>query len=608
MKHLFFCVILLAFTVGTFAADVAVVRVEVDGKTYVGQLAPEAPTPPSTKPTPAPIPPPATLPATNPVPSSEVIALSGMAPFQVHLDAADAIRADAIRDVRVSWDFGDPAGTYNKLDGFNAGHVYDTPGSYTATRIVRSPAGQATRQYTVDVKPSARRVTYVSNDGNDKNDGRTPERAVRTWDRGVLGTNGGAGEVLFRRGDRFQVTRTLKLGYDDCRLGAFGDPAKPKPVLFNIGRIDSNEIIDSNGKRFILEDLCFDAPTTKNYEKGGTLDVVVGRGEGLVVRRVTILNVNDLVNGNGNPKGVLVQDCDEPLEVGLRSYLGWVQGSNWSFLGNHVANCTREHCIRVGGADRINIQFNHLYNLDRRAATTQPDPGDIGKAALNIQRGTVLYVANNVLKGPCGVGPLGKQDGLTAKEARFVGAIVENNHITGSLTVSHGASHITYRNNFVRADGQAAFPVEGFSNTYQRGTVDVRIERNTAVNATKNGNFLTIWNGAKEIAVTGNLYVAPELMPGQAGTGAMYVTDSDLRIFSTISNNVWPIAKPNAFAHNGVMYVGSKSDQKEGFIDPAGWAKMPQVSGDRFMKLGLDEWRTVTDAGADASKLPEVSP
>ena len=601
MNHLPFLLASLCFCLPTpgRAADVAQVRVEVAGKVFVGQLAPESP---ATQPAP---PTPTTLPTT--APTTVPTALGGMAPFQVHLDAAEVIKADAIRDVRVTWDFGDPAGTYNTLDGFNAAHVYDSPGDFVVTRLLRSPAGDSTRTWNVTVTPAARRITYVSNEGDDKNDGKTPDRPVRTWDRGVLGTNGGAGEVLFRRGDRFQVTRQLRLGYDDCRLGAYGDSAKPKPVIFNFGKPDSNQMMDVHGKRFLIEDLTFDAPKTTNYEKGGTLDVVVAHGDGLVIRRVTILNVNDLVNGNGNPDGVLIQDCDEPSEVGLRSYLGWVQGSNWTFLGNRVANSTREHCIRVGGADRMNIQFNELYNLDRRKATTQPDAGDFGKAALNIQRGTVLYVANNILKGPSGVGPLGKADGLPTKEARFVGAIIENNHVTGSLTVSHGASHITYRNNYVRADDQAAFPIDGYSQSYDRTTADVRIERNTAVNAGKIGNFLTIWPGARNVALVGNAYVAPHMLVGEASSGALYVNDFSLRVFSTISGNVWPVAKSTAFARNGVMYMGSKGDQKEGFIDPARWITLPPVENDRFEKVAVNDWQRINGAGVNASKLPKTA-
>jgi hypothetical protein len=429
---------------------------------------------------------------------------------------------------------------------------------------------------------------------------------VRTFDRAVLGTNGGSAQVLFRRGDQFAVTRSLKLGYDDCRLGAFGDTSKPRPVLFNVGDIGSTTMIDAGGKRLIVEDLAFDAPKAKPFDKKGTLDIIAARGAGLVVRRCTVLNANDLVNGNGKPNGVLIQDCEATLEAGLRSYLAWVEGSNWTLLGNRAANSTREHIVRVGGGERINIQFNHFANLDRRQATTQPDAYDMAKAALNVQKGATLYVANNVLIGPSGVGPLGKKDGLAEKGARWVGAVVERNRVQGPIEVKHGATHITYRDNLVRLDGGTAFPLDGYSNDYGRGIVDVRIERNTVINEGTRGNFLVVWSGAKSLAVVGNLYVAPRLGIGADESSALYVLEGDLRAFTTISGNVWPIAKPIPFAHNGVHYVHAKSGETAGYVEPAAWAKMPEVSGDRFEKVGLDDW-TGVKAGADVGRLPAAA-
>lgn len=584
------------------AADVATIRVELNGKTYVGQLTAESAVgsgvPSSTSQ-------PATQAADSSAPAG---ALSGPAPFQVHLDANEVVAPEALRDSHVSWNFGDADGRYNALDGFNAAHVYDKAGTYTITRTIKTADGVATRSWAVDVKPAARRTTYVSLDGDDRNDGRTPEHAVRTFDRGVLGTNGGNGEVLFRRGDKFPVTRALQLRYDDCLLGAYGDASKPRPVLFNIGTINSPTMIDSAGKRLVVEDLAFDAPKAKPFDKPGTLDVITAHGEGLVVRRCTALNINDLVNGNGHPVGVMIVDSEAPTETGLRSYFAWVQGTDWTIVGNTVANSTREHVVRVGGGERINIQFNRFSNLDRRKATTQPDAIDTAKAALNIQKGAVLYVAHNVLIGPSGVGPLGKTDGLKEKDARWVGAIVEHNWIDGPLEVKHGASHVSYRDNLVRVDDSVAFPIDGFSSEYGRGVVDFRLERNTAINAGKSGNFASVWGGAKELSFIGNVYVAPNLAIGRDEASVVCVLEPDLRAFTTISGNVWPIAKPVMYAHNGVNYVHDKPGDTKGYVEPAAWLKLPQVKDDRFETIALNDWANVKNAGATAADLPTTQP
>ena len=81
--------------------------------------------------------------------------------------AGNAIHANALKttlkvgDVlgaKYEWTFGDPSGKYNKLTGFNAAHVYDTPGTYTLTLKITNEAGKvslATRQITVaaDILP-----------------------------------------------------------------------------------------------------------------------------------------------------------------------------------------------------------------------------------------------------------------------------------------------------------------------------------------------------------------------------------------------------------------------------------------------------------------------
>ena len=79
---------------------------------------------------------------------------------------------------------------------------------------------------------------YVSNDGDDGNDGRTPETAWRTLDR-VLDANGyywrtelqPGDAVFFRRGDTFRLNETQDGAFDimisDLTLSAYGEGGKP---------------------------------------------------------------------------------------------------------------------------------------------------------------------------------------------------------------------------------------------------------------------------------------------------------------------------------------------------------------------------------------------
>ena len=59
--------------------------------------------------------------------------------------------------VLCKFDFGDPAGAYNVLTGFNAAHIYRTPGNYTVK--ITSPAGNETKS--IHVLPDTRAVQLV---------------------------------------------------------------------------------------------------------------------------------------------------------------------------------------------------------------------------------------------------------------------------------------------------------------------------------------------------------------------------------------------------------------------------------------------------------------
>lgn len=70
---------------------------------------------------------------------------------------------------------------------------------------------------------------YVSVDGDDKNDGKTPETAIKTLDRidELKLTEGDA--ILFKRGDTFRFARTIEVK-NNVTYGSYGEG--PKPQLF----------------------------------------------------------------------------------------------------------------------------------------------------------------------------------------------------------------------------------------------------------------------------------------------------------------------------------------------------------------------------------------
>jgi hypothetical protein len=276
-----------------------------------------------------------------------------------------------------------------------------------------------------------------------------------------------------------------------------------------------------------------------------------------------------------------------PLVTGLRSYFAWVQGSDWSFYDNVAVNSTREHIIRIGGAERIAIAGNTFANLDRRTVDGQPDPHDTAKGTLTIQKGRLAFVSGNHLTGPMGVGPLGKNDGLTDKSARFDGAVVQGNTIVGNVEVKHGAANVRCMDNRILSDGGIAFSVEGFSDAYGRGTETTLIRGNQVFNPGTAGNFVRIDRGAAGVRLHDNQYVAPNLVPGAYLSAAVYIEGDDARAIAASTGNIWPAAKPNSFAEGGVNYVWPAWADSRGYLDAREWNALPAVGDDAFKDLPL---------------------
>ena len=100
--------------------------------------------------------------------------------------------------------------------------------------------------------------------------------------------------------------------------------------------------------------------------KVGVSAIRVGRPEYYRSQLFTFMNLDDAVNANGSPHGLLVEDCTSPSVTGLRGYFLWAQGSDIVVLGNSIANSTREHIVRATGVQRMLVAENTFANLDRR--------------------------------------------------------------------------------------------------------------------------------------------------------------------------------------------------------------------------------------------------
>lgn len=135
-----------------------------------------------------------------------------------------------------TWDFGDSS---PKFSGFNAAHVYETPGKYTATLTVKSATGEtSTAKKTITVLARTGRVFYVDAElGDDANDGLS--QGAGAWKTATHAFGGMTNarylpgdQILFKRGQTFdlEVNATYiphwqaKYGY---MFGAYGTGSKP---------------------------------------------------------------------------------------------------------------------------------------------------------------------------------------------------------------------------------------------------------------------------------------------------------------------------------------------------------------------------------------------
>lgn len=560
---------------------------------------------PTPKPAPAPTPAPAPAPAPAPVeptplpdhngdaeaPMPLIDVIDNSVPFghAIHVHGlSSSLRGGSAIDARYEWNFGDSGSKYNTLSGFNAAHVYSKPGSYTITLRVTNAGGKTSIVKTnVTVTPANRRVIYVSNDGNDSNSGLSASKPIRTFARAAAMVADDT-EILFERGDTFTLTKGMSIsGGSNVVIGAYG--TGDRPVLKYVGASSSTvqDIVSTHEAQDVLiRDLTFDtrfAPGTGKVR----VNAVRPGGQNITVRGNQVLNIDEFINNNRQPRGTLVMDNVSPTTNALRAQFIWIEGTDHVYLGNLVRNSSHENLIRgSNGASRILIAHNDLANPDLGMG------GDM-KATVVMQKVRYAYVADNIIRDSwVSVGPLGNGDGLSDKSARAYWNVVEDNILYDSgMFVNHGAIHTSVRGNVIHREGTAIW-IDGFNSAYGRGVEDVHIYNNTAVNDGTAGQFLRLGGTAKGIALSRNLYVAPNLELGSHGSAGVNVSTSNLGSFSLISGNVWPDALTRT---GGAVFMGSYTDGE--YVSCSEWEAYSQVKGDIFRDATLGSTFQTTVGG-----------
>src|SRR5438552_1282542 len=164
---------------------------------------------------------------------------------------------------KYEWDFGDhtPGASYSILPGFNAAHLYDTPGSYKLVlRITNALGESATAARTITVLPSQRRTIYINSRGDNRNDGSSAQTAIRTIARAqeLLSDNT---TILFRRGRTYVFPAALSLQYRNVQIGAYGKGTTPDlqiPVSAKL--YTSAFLMNPRSHQILIENVLIESP------------------------------------------------------------------------------------------------------------------------------------------------------------------------------------------------------------------------------------------------------------------------------------------------------------------------------------------------------------
>ena len=146
---------------------------------------------------------------------------------------------------------------------------------------------------------------------------------------------------------------------------------------------------------------------------------------------------------------------------------------------------------------------------------------------------------------------------------------------------------------------------------------------NTIIRSDVRANGFMVYDGAEGLSFAGNLYVNPNQVTGHYQSFFMYMADDDLKgaywknepyepvygaLSSTsIADNLWPMAAGQEWCENGVHYLLSHWSSKEGCQSESDWEAHPQVAGDEYWNVVLDDdFRPMTEHADIVRRLPGV--
>ncbi|MGD0140427.1 MAG: hypothetical protein ABSD28_16280, partial [Tepidisphaeraceae bacterium] len=455
---------------------------------------------------------------------------------------------------------------------------------------------------TVTIAPDNRPTIYVAADGNDANDGSSPNDPIQSLTRlsQLLSSDT---RVLFHDGDTFDMTNQVNLGgLQDVYVGSYGSGAQP--TIFYDGPAVGGVLIgtSSSSSGIVVQGLTFDSIYVDNDNQQSIPSAFFPNGNDLTIMDNTFLNLGYDMNFNQAPTNVLVQDNTSPDPTALSGYFAWVAGSEIAILGNTVANSTTEAIVRIAGATDLELAYNNFTILPETAGAT------VSKNTLSTQVGQYIYVFHNTFaNGPVNAGPLGTV--VVDPTVNISDVVFDSNTINNTtILLTPGVTQVMVENNVVNATGDSGITIDAqqFGGFYTWTANNIWIEHNTVVQSGQTGGLLTINDGqAQAITMDYNLFVDPNYQIN-SGTALVTVDENDMSCFSQIMDNVW--AQPtfiNPWVNGGMFFVGSDPSSQIAWLTPAEWEASGIASGDVYENVTLGGTYSVNVDGFTAgSTLP----
>ena len=421
-------------------------------------------------------------------------------------------------------------------------------------------------------------------------------------------------QILFKRGETFVLENTITIPFSNVTIGAYGDPTAAAPVLLLPNQSTQYLAMiqtTSAARNTVIRDIELTAAGSSKIGIG-----VQPAGQNIVIRNCDFENLDDAMNCNLSPVGVLAMDNTAGP---LREYFTYIKGTDHVYLGNTVGDSTGQHNFRTYGI-RVLCYGNDVTNL----------PGGSSIDTLRVNDGSWIYWANNTLHdGPMLVGPLGPDSSGSNPGSAVNWIVIENNRsvqVAGQylnnprIELDAGVQHAMIRNNYVESTDATGISVQTKATLTWKSSqlgpspiplppvkvtkvaTDVQVLNNTVTDPDfgdgshlgKKGCFIEV-SGSTSNAITlkNNLYVAPKLdTTAYTAAAVRVVSRKDLNNFVAggIANNDWPA--PSNLTSRGIHYVSDGSvSGTAAYYTPGEWAALTSrvTGGEKYESLKISD-------------------